>query len=183
MRTTLMSAVGRIDSFVGLAGRVTAWLVLGLVLLVAFNVLLRYGFAVGTVASQELEWHIMAVTALIGMSYGINRGDEVRVDILYADYGPRMKAAVDVLAGVLTFFIALVFAYLSLAYVAQSYSFQEGSPDPGGLPYRYILKAFLTVGFVLLALQAIVQTARALVAFLDAGKSGAQQASVSPNGK
>ena len=106
MRTTLMSVVGRIDSFVGLAGRVTAWLVLGLVLLVAFNVLLRYGFAVGTVASQELEWHIMAVTALIGMSYGINRGDEVRVDILYADYGPRMKAAVDVLAGVLTYFIA-----------------------------------------------------------------------------
>lgn len=176
-----MTAVGRIDSFVGLAGKLTAWLVLGLVLLVAFNVLLRYGFSIGTVASQELEWHIMAVTALIGVSYGINRGDEVRVDIVYGSYGPRTKAAVDTLAGILTFFVALIFAYLSLAYVAQSYSYLEGSPDPGGLAYRYVLKAFLPIGFSLLALQAVVQTARAFEAFVCS--SPETTTSVSTNGK
>lgn len=175
-----MTAVGWIDSFVGLVGKLTAWLVLGLVLLVAFNVLLRYGFSIGTVATQELEWHIMAVTALIGVSYGINRGDEVRVDIIYGSYGPRMKAAVDTLAAILTVFVALVFAYLSLAYVAQSYAFQEGSPDPGGLAYRYVLKAFLPIGFGLLALQAIVQTARSLEAFVCGGPT---TTSVSTNGK
>ena len=146
------------------------WVDYGLIplinLLVAFNVLARYVFAIGTVALQELEWHIMAITALIGMSYGINRGDEVRVDMLYANYGRRTKAAVDTAAGLLTIFVALIFGYLSLAYIAQSYSFQEGSPDPGGLAYRYILKAFLPFGFALLALQAVVQTARACEAFL-----------------
>jgi len=168
MRTVFMTGADWIDSFVGLVGKLTAWLVFGLVLLVAFNVLARYGFSAGTVALQELEWHFMAVTALIGMSYGINRGDEVRVDILYAAYSARTKAAVDTLAAILTFFVALIFTYLSLAYVAQSYAFQEGSPDPGGLSYRYALKAFLTFGFALLALQAIVQTVRAFNAFLNA---------------
>ena len=159
--------IDRIDGFVGLVGKLTAWLILGLVLLVAFNVLARYVFSIGTVASQELEWHFMAVTALIGMSYGINRGDEVRVDILYASYGPRTKAAIDVLSGLLTLVVAVVFGYLSLAYVAQSYSFNEGSPDPGGLAYRYLLKAFLPIGFALLALQAVVMTARAAEAFVS----------------
>lgn len=181
MRTTILTVIDRIDSFVGLVGKLTAWLVLGLVMLVAFNVLARYVFSIGTVALQELEWHCMAVTALIGMSYGINRGDEVRVDILYAGYGPRTKAAVDALSAVLTIFVALILAHLSMAYVAQSYAFNEGSPDPGGLACRYILKAFLPFGFALLALQAVVQTARAIEAFVSS--RARPTTSVSTHGK
>lgn len=183
MRTVIMRGADWIDSFVGLVGKLTAWLVFGLVMLVAFNVLARYGFSIGTVALQELEWHFMAVTALIGVSYGINRGDEVRVDMLYAGFSPRTKAAVDTLAGVLTFFVALIFTYLSLAYVAQSYAFQEGSPDPGGLAHRYVLKAFLTFGFALLTLQAVVQTVRAFDAFVNAKAGGTQKTSVTANGE
>lgn len=165
MKQTLLKLVDRIDLAVDLVGRLVAWAVVGLVLLVAFNVLARYMFSAGTVALQELEWHLMAVLALFGMSYGINRGEEVRVDMLYARYGPRTKAAVDVLAGILTVIVAIVFCKLSFAYVAQSYSYGEGSPDPGGLPYRYGLKAMLTIGFAFLALQGIVQTVRALQRF------------------
>jgi TRAP-type mannitol/chloroaromatic compound transport system permease small subunit len=31
----------------------------------------------------------------------------------------------------------------------------EGSPDPGGIPYRFLVKGTITVGFVLLCLQGI----------------------------
>ena len=165
-RSTISTFVGwvvdRIDMFVGLVGRCTAWLTLALVLLVAVNVLARYLFSAGTVAMQELEWHLLAVTALIGMSYGVNRGDEVRVDMLYSRYGPRSKAVVDLVSAVLTILVALFLLKVSLAYVSQSYSFLEGSPDPGGLSYRFVLKAFIPIGFSLLALQAIVQIAKAV---------------------
>ncbi len=36
----------------------------------------------------------------------------------------------------------------------------EGSPDPGGLPYRFLLRAFIPLGFALLALQAAAQAIR-----------------------
>ena len=49
--------------------------------------------------------------------------------------------------------IALLFLWLSFAYVQQSYSIGETSSDPGGLPYRWFLKAMLPMGFALLALQ------------------------------
>ncbi|MEO1206162.1 MAG: TRAP transporter small permease subunit [Pseudomonadota bacterium] len=166
----ISKVVDVMDKTVDHIGRMTAWLVLGLVLLVAFNVLARYLFSAGTVAMQELEWHLLAATALIGMSYGINRGDEVRVDMLYGNYSPRTKAIVDALAAILMFLVAVYLAKLSLNYVAQSYSFNEGSPDPGGLPYRYLLKSLITLGFVLLAVQAVVQTAKAFRAFASASR-------------
>lgn len=159
---------GWIDALVGSVGRLAAWATLGLVLLVAFNVFARYLFSAGTVALQELEWHVLALIALIGVSYGINRGDEVRVDMLYARYGPRTKAVVDALSAVMLLLVSIYLARLSLNYVAQSYSYGEGSPDPGGLPYRFILKAAIPLGFTLLALQSLVEIAKALRAYRSA---------------
>ncbi len=158
----LSGPVGLIDKFVGWVGRIVAWATVGLVLLVAYNVLARYLFSVGSVGLQELEWHMLALTALIGMSYGVNRGDEVRVDMLYARYGPRTKAIVDIFSAGLMLFVAVFLAYKALAYVGQSYQFNEGSPDPGGLPYRFVLKSFIPIGFVLLALQSVVEIAKAI---------------------
>lgn len=171
MVTTLQKLIDRLETFVELVGRLAAWLVLGLVLLVAFNVLARYMFSAGTVALQELEWHMLAVTALIGMSYGINRGDEVRVDMLYAGYSPRTKAVVDILSAVLMLLVALFIIKVSIGYVQQSYAYNEGSPDPGGLPYRFILKALIPIGFFLLALQSVAQIAKAIRAYKQASST------------
>ncbi len=167
-RSTVSGLVGRIDAFVGLVGRAVSWLTLGLVLLVALNVLARYLFSMGTVALQELEWHVLAVTALVGISFGVNRGGEVRVDMLYARFGPRTRAGVDMLAGILMLLVALYLAYVSIAYVNQSFRFNEGSPDPGGLPYRFVLKSFIPIGMSLLALQSVVEIAKAAARLNDA---------------
>ena len=164
----------RIDILVDLVGRLVAWLTLALVALVALNVLARYLLSAGTVALQELEWHLLAVTALIGMSYGINRGEEVRVDMLYARYGPRTKAIVDAAAGLMTVAVALLIMKVSFAYVAQSYAYQEGSPDPGGLPFRYLLKSLIPLGFALLALQGFVEFVKALRRWPPAGPAALQ---------
>lgn len=148
-------------------GQLAAWSALALVLLVAFNVLSRYLFSYGTVALQEAEWHIMAVTALFGMAYGLNQGEEVRVDILYDSMKPRAKALVDLVSNMLLCAVALIIAYLCIAYVQSSYAINEGSPDPGGLGYRYLLKATMPVAFVLLAVQALAMTGAAAMKLLQ----------------
>lgn len=155
------------SSLVRHIGNLSAWLGLALVLVVSFNVLGRYLAGIGSVALQETEWHLMAAAALLGMSYGLNEGGEVRVDIFYEKMPSRMQALVDVISTLLLFGVAIIIGWLSLAYVQNSYSVNEGSPDPGGLPYRYLLKAVMPVAFLLLAVQAVAMLGAAILRFFD----------------
>ena len=150
----------RLESVIDWTGRGTAWICLVLVLLVAFNVILRYAFRLGPVALQELEWHLMSPIALVGMSYALRHGDHVRVDIFFDRFGKSLQESIDLAAAVVTVVIAVIIFKLSLGFVDQAYSIGEGSPDPGGLPHRFLLRAFIPLGFALLGVQAVAKAIR-----------------------
>ncbi len=159
---TLSGTADAIDDIVDRIGQLSALAVAALVLVMASNVLLRYGFSLGSVWAQELEWHLMSPIALIGAAYALRHGEHVRVDVLYAGFSPRMKALVDLVAGVSGAVICVLVIQLSWRYVMQSYGQDEGSANPGGIPARYLLKAFIPAGFALLLLQFVAETLRAL---------------------
>ena len=148
-------ALQRIESLIDAVGKVTLYLTLVMIALVATNVLLRYAFSFGSVWAQELEWHLLAAVILFGMSYSLQRGDNVRVDLFYAGFRPRTKFFVNLVSGLLTLAITLIFIKLSLAYLAQSWSINETSADPGGIPFRWAVKGLIPLGFGLLALQTL----------------------------
>ena len=145
----------RIERLVEVVGEWTSWLALVIVALMATNVLLRYLFHTGSVWSQELEWHLLVPLILFGTSYALRHGDHVRVDIIYGKFSARTKLIVDLVSAILSIAISVLFIWFSLHYVQQSYVIDEGSPDPGGLPHRYLLKGLIPVGFALLLLQSI----------------------------
>jgi TRAP-type mannitol/chloroaromatic compound transport system permease small subunit len=155
MSNAMPVAVRRIEALIDGAGRATLYLALAMIALVATNVLLRYALSFGSVWAQELEWHLLAAVILFGMSYALQRGDNVSVDVFYANFSPRAKFVVDLVSGVLTLAIALIFVKLSWAYVMQSYAIGETSADPGGIPLRWAVKGLIPVGFGLLALQTV----------------------------
>ncbi|NKC33645.1 TRAP transporter small permease subunit [Falsiroseomonas selenitidurans] len=151
-----------IDTLVDRIGQLSALAVAALVVVMAGNVLLRYGFSLGSVWAQELEWHLMSPIALIGAAYALRHGEHVRVDVLYAGFSERNKARVDLLAGLAGLAVCALVIQLSWRYVLQSWGQDEGSANPGGIPYRYVLKAFIPAGFALLALQFVAETLRSL---------------------
>jgi TRAP-type mannitol/chloroaromatic compound transport system permease small subunit len=157
--TTLASGIERLIDAIG---RVILWVTLAMIALVATNVLLRYSLSLGSVWAQELEWHLLATLILLGMSYALQRGDNVRVDLFYARYTPGTKRLVNIASALLTLIVALIFIKLSWAYVGQSFSIDEKSADPGGIPWRWLLKGLIPVGFALLALQALAELIRVL---------------------
>ncbi len=152
-----------IDRFIDWIGRSTAWICLLIVLVVAINVILRYLFRIGPVSLQELEWHLMSPIALIGMSYAMRHNAHVRVDILYDGFGPKVQAVIDLLVAIATVIISVILIKLSFYFVYQAYAIGEGSPDPGGLPHRFLLRAFIPLGFALLTLQAFAQGIRSVL--------------------
>ena len=145
----------RIDRLVEVVGEWTSWLTLVIVALMATNVILRYFFSTGSVWSQELEWHLLVPLVLFGVSYALRHGEHVRVDIFYGRFPERAKILVDLLSALLAVAISIIIIWLSLQYVQQSYVIDEGSPDPGGIPHRYLIKGLIPVGFGLLLLQSI----------------------------
>lgn len=158
MATSLIRIADQAQRLVRVIGHVAAWSAVLLVLLVAGNVLGRYLLGISSVASQELEWHLMAFGALFGMAYGINQGAEVRVDVLYERFGPRTKLCVDLFGTIGLLVVSLALAWFAVGYTLQSYALNEGSPDPGGLSQRYLLKGLLPAAFLLLAIQAAGMT-------------------------
>lgn len=148
-----------LDTLVARLGQATAWLTLILVLLVAGDVLFRYVWHVSSVAEQELEWHVLAIIALFGASYTLQQGDHVRVDILYERYNTRVKQWMDILFPALIIVPTMLFiTILSFKFFYMSWEIREVSPDPGGLPARYLIKAAVPVGFFMVVLQGIAMT-------------------------
>ncbi len=153
----------RIESVIDLFGKVASWLTLSIVLLIVVNVILRYSMSLGSVWAQELEWHLLAAMILFGISFSLLRGDNVRVDLFYANYTPQKKYIVDLVSAILTIIIAVFFVKLSINYVGQSFSIGEKSPDPGGIPMRWLVKSLIPIGFSLLALQGFAEMLRVIM--------------------
>ena len=155
MRNAAGAAVRRIEVFIDAVGRATLYLTLAMIGLVAVNVLLRYTLSLGSVWSQELEWHLLAAVILLGMAHALQRSENVRVDVFYANFPPRVQFIVNLVSHLLLLAIALLFIKLSIGYVAQSHAINETSADPGGIPFRWAVKGLIPVGFALLALQTV----------------------------
>jgi TRAP-type mannitol/chloroaromatic compound transport system permease small subunit len=152
-----------LDTFSEWIGRISAWLILGMVLLISHNVIMRYVFNENSVALQELEWHLFAASFLLGAAYTLKHNQHVRVDLLYQSQwmSDRRRAWVD-LFGHLFLFLPFCFLliYTSQPFIENAYRYAERSPDPGGLPYRWIIKSFIAWGFMFLLLQSLAEILR-----------------------
>ena len=151
------------DKVANLIGRFCSRLSILLVILVSSDVFLRYIFNISTASLYELEWHIFAVIFLLGSVYTLHIDEHVRVDVFYNKFSKRNKKLVNLL-GNLIFLIpfGIVISYTSIPFVEDSYNILESSPDPGGLPFRFLIKSVITVSFFLLAFIGIIKIINSL---------------------
>ncbi len=134
----------------------TAVILALLVLLVVYDATMRYLFSAGSTALQELEWHFFDVVILLSIAYTMRMGAHVRVDIFYDKFSKRTKHLIGIFS--ILFFIlpfSILIVYIGYGFVEMSFLQNEASSDPGGLPYRWIVKSLILVAFVLLALEAL----------------------------
>ncbi len=155
----------KLDQFSEFSGKLISWLVLAMVLLVSYDVAMRYFFLSGSIALQEMEWHLFSLIFLIGAAYTLKHDDHVRLDLFYKSrfMSDERRAWVNLLGSLLLLIpFCILIISTSWPFVFQAYIHLEGSPDPGGLPYRWILKAGIPLGFTLLLLQGVADIAKNL---------------------
>jgi TRAP-type mannitol/chloroaromatic compound transport system permease small subunit len=161
----------RIDRLTTAVGRAAAWAGLFIVLTQFALVVMRYGFGQGSIWLTESVLYGHAVLFMLAAAWTLKEGGHVRVDVFYADAGPRSKALID-LAGALALLIpfALAILLLSLPYVARSWATLEGSRETSGLPFVFALKTLIPLFALLIALQGVAQAIRAAMVLARAGQ-------------
>ena len=152
-------------------GTVVSWFTTLLVLTVCLDVFTRYFLRSSSVAVQELEWHFFAVIFLLASAWALKHNKHVRVDVLYMNFSPKNQALAN-LIGSLLFLLpfAVITIWSSQNFVLNSFRIGEVSPDPGGLPARFILKSMIPIGFSLILLQGLAMAVRSFDQFMHDGK-------------
>jgi len=156
--------IGIIDQVNEVVGKAVSWLTLLLVLVVCLEVVRRTLFNTTSIWSMELQWHIFSMIFLFGAGYALKHDRHVRVDLFYTKFSRRDQAWVNLFGSILLLIPWLmVTIYFSFYYALDAWQLGEGSPDPGGLPARYLIKFAVPVGLSFLLLQAISITLSSLL--------------------
>ena len=162
MRNTTARIAEEIDRITAAIGRIATWCSLYVVVAEFAVVVLRYALGFGSIRLQESVLYAHAGLFMLAAAWTLQTDGHVRVDIFYARGAPRARAVIDLLGAVIFHlpFAAALFA-VTLPYVERSWHIFEGSPQPSGLPFVYLLKTIILIFAALIGLQGIAQALRA----------------------
>ena len=150
-----------VDPVITWIGNAVSWIWIVLLAVIVINVFMRYALGEGRIEFEEIQWHLYSIGFMIGLGYAVVHDAHIRVDIVHERLSPLTRAWID-LYGILLFvlpFTALMLIY-AVPFIADSFATSETSPSPGGLPYRWLIKSMLFVGFALLGLAAVSRLTR-----------------------
>jgi TRAP-type mannitol/chloroaromatic compound transport system permease small subunit len=152
----LAKAADAIDRYVMTIGRAATWLALLLAAVIIFDVITRRFLVLGSTKLQEMEWHLHTVLFMfcVGFAYIVNA--HVRIDLFRDKLSQGSKSWIEVI-GCLVFAIPYValLLFLSISAAYDSYRVGEISSAGTGLPYRWVIKSCMSIGFLLLLLACI----------------------------
>lgn len=153
------------DRLIGWFGEAASLLWTVLMLVIVFQVVLRYAFGLGSIMLEETQWHLYAVGFLLGLSFTEVRERNVRIDVLAENFSHKARLWIE-LFGITVFLLSftLLVIWFAVPFVVASWQLNEVSAAPGGLPYRWVLKSFLVTAFALLALAGMSRLTRVWMA-------------------
>jgi len=149
------------DRLIGWFGETASALWTVLVLVIVFQVVLRYVFGLGSIMLEETQWHLYAVGFMLGLSFTEVQERNVRIDVLAENFPYKTRLWIE-LVGITLFLLSfsLLVIWFAVPFVVTSWELNEVSAAPGGLPYRWVLKSFLVTSFALLALAGLSRLTR-----------------------
>ena len=163
MRALLKLSSG-IDWFNEQFGVVANWMVLLACVISAGNAASRYLFSESSNGWLEVQWYLFAGMVLLGGPYTLKMNEHVRVDLVYGFVSERTRIWIDIICGVLFLLpICVILIYFTWPWFVDSWRFNEGSPNAGGL-LRWPVKLVLPVGFALMVLQGLSEIIKRIAA-------------------
>ncbi len=176
----LLKISAQFDRIARWSGKTIGWLMLPLIAVIMFDVVTRkldytrlwfsdftvaYGYSISTIM-QDLQWHFHAAILMISFGFGYLANAHVRVDVFRELLPQRTQAWNEFL---LLIILGIPFLAMMIWYgwdlFEISFWQNEGSDSMTGLDYRWFIKFFVPLGFVI-AMLATLATLFRLAAYL-----------------
>jgi TRAP-type mannitol/chloroaromatic compound transport system permease small subunit len=157
----LLLLVDKVSTFVG---HFFSWLIVGLTLLISWEVFSRY------VLSRPHAWAFDAMIMLYGTlfmmagAYTLAKNGHVRGDVLYGFFAPRTQATIDLVLYVVFFLPGVIaLTYAGYYYAAESWAINERSNITADGPPIYPFKTVIPLAGAVLLVQGIVEIIRCVI--------------------
>jgi TRAP-type mannitol/chloroaromatic compound transport system permease small subunit len=160
--------VRAIDGFSKLCGGLAACLVVLLIVLMMYDVVMRYAFNAPTLWGYDVNTFLMGASFILSVAYALSCDAHVRVDLLHPEGRPMVKVWVDAIGFVL---LLPVTAWITIAlwhYALESYRTGETSGTSAWNPVIWPFRFILFLGFLAFTLQIVAE----LVKRIDALRRG-----------
>ena len=150
---TIEAVVKGIERFIERVCRMTAWLTIPLIIIIACDVISRFLFGTPTVWAFDISFMIGTCFFLIALGYTHLHRGHVSVDVISIRFSPKLKAALALVTRLLFFFpIAVMLFQVSLARAIRSVNINErylyGDWHPSLVPLR--IAVFLAFSLLIL---------------------------------
>lgn len=144
-------------------GVLAAWLIVPLVLVICYEVTIRYLFGAATIWAHDVGTMLTGANFLLAIAYVTLEGGHIRVDIFYNRLSARTRHLIDLftyLGIVLPFCIWL--CWTLYFYVLDAWKTGETSGQSAWNPPLWPVRLLYLVAFVVLGLQAVREVMRRL---------------------
>jgi TRAP-type mannitol/chloroaromatic compound transport system permease small subunit len=137
-------------------GKIFGWLIIPLMLLVVFDVILRYIFNRPTIWVWDINVQLLGTLVVLGGGYALRHGAHIGVDALVGHLSPPKRAMVDLITSFFFFFGVGVLMWKATMDAIFSVQIKELYTSVFAPPI-YPFKILMVLGILLLFLQGVVK--------------------------
>ncbi len=157
----LLLAIDKISTWIG---QFFSWLIVGLTLMISWEVFSRYAL------DDPHPWAFDVMSMMYGSlfmmagAYTLSKNGHVRGDVLYGFFPPRLQAWLDLILYILFFIPGVVaLAWAGYGFAAESWAINEHSNITANGPPVYPFKTILPIAGAFLLAQGLVEIVRCIV--------------------
>jgi len=140
-------------------GKGISFLVIPMVLVLVYEVVMRYAFNNPTVFAHETSLFLYGTTGMLAGAWVLRRGGHVRMDAIYGRLPLRARAIIDLAMAPLFFLLVVVVLWTGWDMAYFSVKVQEHTQTPWGPPY-YPLKLAIPLSAFLILFQGLAKFIR-----------------------
>jgi TRAP-type mannitol/chloroaromatic compound transport system permease small subunit len=164
-----------IETVVNGIGKTAAWLFVPMMAIIFYDITQRWiinsypdflnsVFYLQSAKMQEMQWHLHGALFMLCLGFAYVKDAHVRIELVRDVMKPRTRVWMELLGAALFLFAyCAVLTRYGFTFAERAFVSGEGSAAPTGLGQRWIIKAMLPLGFVILGMTGVSAVLRCLV--------------------
>ena len=155
----------QIDRLTDWAGNFIGWMLIPMILSLAYEVIARYAFGSPTIWAYDMTFMLYGAFFMLGSSYTLKKKGHIRTDMYYENWSPRKQAWIDVICYICFFYpFVLIFTITGWEYFIKAFLNDERFVSSPWMAVVWPFKLILPLTGFLLAIQSISEMAKCIIA-------------------